>query len=262
MNVLSSLGVVATGVLNEAFVHGLGITLFAVGIVTMLMPGVPPKNAMWMCIVLIMCIGQIVGWISLSGMTFWAQTLAQATIAVGLAVDYSLHIGHAFGHSTGYCCGKRARAQHALTSMGSSVLRGAMTTALGILPLFLGEFGALKEFANNVLIIVVQGLFHGFVLLPLALCTFGASHEDDYVTEGNVDCDHANDDGMSSVDSPVRSPVENDGTPPRMFEEEGASSNDIEASDNSRKKKGKRNKKRKGNGEGAVAFENPVNEDG
>jgi|EP01046_Picozoa_sp_COSAG06_P012405 predicted RND superfamily exporter protein len=143
------LNVAATAVLTEAFTHGLFITLVAVALVTMAMPGVPPKNAMWMCIVLIMCIAQIVGWISLSGMTFWAQTLAQTTIAVGLAVDYSLHIGHAFGHSTGHSCGKRARAQHALTSMGSSVLRGALTTALGIVPLFLGDWSALHEFANS-----------------------------------------------------------------------------------------------------------------
>ena len=58
-------------VLTEAFMHGTSTTLVAVALVTMAMPGVPPKNAMWMCIVLLMCITQIVGWISISGMEFW-----------------------------------------------------------------------------------------------------------------------------------------------------------------------------------------------
>lgn len=248
--------------LNEAFVHGMCITLAAVAVVTMLMPGVPPKNAMWMCIVLIMCIAQIVGWISLSGMTFWAQTLSVATIAVGLAVDYSLHIGHAFGHSAGHCRGKRARAQHALTSMGSSVLRGATTTALGIVPLFFGEFGALQEFANNVLIIVLQGLFHGFLLLPLVLATFGASHHDDLMTEADASVDakdavdsNSSDDTISSVDSPVDSPTADEKGSARMFEDEsGHNSETKEAGKNMNSKKSK-----EGNlGKAASYFENPV----
>eukprot|EP01052_Picozoa_sp_SAG31_P021041 SAG31_NODE_1608_length_7760_cov_3.045425_1_plen_242_part_10 len=200
--------------LTEAFVHGLTTTLAAVALVTMAMPGVPPKNAMWMCIVLLMCIIQIVGWISISGTEFWAQTLAQTTIAVGLAVDYSLHIGHSFG--MGGCgmgapgsFGKRERAQLALTTMGSSVLRGAFTTALGIFPLFLGGWSVLDEFANNILIIVLQGLFHGFVLLPLVLSTLGASHPNDgkhTAEEAVVNANPSSD--FSKVDSPPTSPVD------------------------------------------------------
>ena len=111
-------------------------------------------------------------------------------------------------------CGKRNRAQHALTTMGSSVLRGALTTGLGILPLFFGGWAALDEFANNVLIIVVQGLFHGFVLLPLVLSSVGAHHpndDNDTVEHGRLsvdtdDGDRQDEEAISPVHSPLGSP--------------------------------------------------------
>eukprot|EP01046_Picozoa_sp_COSAG06_P012406 COSAG06_NODE_727_length_12752_cov_61.232277_7_plen_180_part_00 len=150
---------------------------------------------------------------------------------------------------------------------------------------------------SDVLIIVCQGLFHGFVLLPLALSTFGASHPDDLNIVADSDAnphaddapdptDAGHDDSSSStsttscaspVDSPVHSPQE-EAAAPRMFEEEGGF-NDLEQdpSQGHRQSKGKQSKsekkkqqsKCKGNkgknkrgGErgqvGTVAFENPV----
>jgi hypothetical protein len=149
---------------------------------------------------------------------------------------------------------------------------------------------------SDVLIIVCQGLFHGFVLLPLALSTFGASHPDDLNivadSDANPRADDATDAGhddsssststtscVSPVDSPVHSPQE-EAVAPRMFEEEGGF-NDLEQdpSQGHRQSKGKQSKsekkKKQGKGKGkgnkgkntrgeerghagTVAFENPV----
>ena len=170
----------------------MGVTLTAVVSVTILMPGVHVRNALVLCGVMYMCCVNIIGIISLTGVKFWSQTLVQVVIAIGLAVDYSIHIGHVF--STTYdqktCATRVARARFALSTMGSSVLRGAITTLLGIVPLFFGSFSALDEFARNIFIIVLVGLLHGFLVLPIGLATFG--HDRDQTDDEQIDEQWAN----------------------------------------------------------------------
>ena len=162
-------------VLTESITIALLVTLSAVVGITVLMPGVHSRNALVLSCVMFLCCVEIIGFIALSGVKFWSQTLCQIVIAIGLAVDYSIHIGHVF--STTYepekCATRVQRASFALSTMGSSVLRGAITTVLGMVPLLFGSFAALDEFARSIFIIVLTGVFHGFLLLPLALATFG-----------------------------------------------------------------------------------------
>ena len=137
--------------------------------------------------------------------------------------------------------------------------------------MFLGDWAALHEFANNVLIIVMQGLFHGFVLLPLALSTFGADHVDDIegaeeeaaaaaaaaaaqADEDNAETEKEDQDDEEAT-SPVHSPVDLP-SEQHMFEEEEAGTDQQQ---NSRKSSKRSKKKKKGGREkGEVAFENPV----
>ena len=51
-------------------------------------------------------------------------------MAIGLSVDFTLHIAHAFMHFEGEV---PARIEHALLTMGKSVLSGGVSTLLGVL---------------------------------------------------------------------------------------------------------------------------------
>ena len=98
------------------------------------------------------------------------------------------------------------------------------------------------------LIIVVQGLFHVFLLLPLALSTFGADHPHDHLGADHHDDlagaahkpvagkEEGQDDeeSTSSVHTPVDDPTVERG--PRMFEEEEAGSDQQQSSQKSSKR--------------------------
>ena len=63
---------------------------------------------------------------SVMGYTFGAIEAIGVTIFVGMSVDYSLHLAHAFHHATG--TSRKRKLQDALTALGVSILGGAITT--------------------------------------------------------------------------------------------------------------------------------------
>ena len=79
-------------------------------------------------------------------------------MAVGLVVDYMVHIVHYFLHQDPNIS-KDGRIANALGEIGPSVLVGATTTFLGIMPL---------AFANNV-------VFRVFFKMFLVIISFGVS---------------------------------------------------------------------------------------
>jgi predicted RND superfamily exporter protein len=77
-------------VLTQSITIAMGVTLSAVVGVTFLMPGVHLRNAVVLSCVMFLCCVEIIGFIALTGIKFWSQTLVQVVIAIGLAVDYSI----------------------------------------------------------------------------------------------------------------------------------------------------------------------------
>merc|ERR1711871_28000 len=72
--------------------------------------------------------------VTLMGLMFWvaqyrfgAIEAVGVTIFVGMSVDYSLHLGHAYNHSLGHS--RRSKLRDALSSIGVSIFGGAITTA-------------------------------------------------------------------------------------------------------------------------------------
>ena len=66
---------------------------------------------------------------------FWGMTIDTIScmcivLIVGLCVDYSVHIAHAFSVAQGETGGEKARV--ALTTMGPAILNGGVTTVLAL----------------------------------------------------------------------------------------------------------------------------------
>ncbi len=92
-------------------------------------------------------------------------------MACGLAVDYCVHIGHAFDHAVRdpRWPSSRAAAKQAIIRMGASVFQGGITTMLGILVLALASSVAFRTLFRFVLGTVLLGIMHGVVVLPILL---------------------------------------------------------------------------------------------
>lgn len=82
---------------------------------------------------------------------FWGMTIDTIScmcivLIVGLCVDYSVHIAHAFNVAAGgQTGGERARA--ALTAMGPAILNGGTTTWLALIVLaFSNSYGFIVMF--------------------------------------------------------------------------------------------------------------------
>jgi predicted RND superfamily exporter protein len=121
-------------------------------------------------------------------LAFWDVTLNSVTIiniviAIGLAVDYSAHIGHSYLHIDPPDFNEEGipltdhekrvfKARGALSSMGSSVFHGAFSTLLAIIVLAPSNSYIFKSFFKMWFGIIIYGVCNGFILLPvmLALC--------------------------------------------------------------------------------------------
>lgn len=122
-------------------------------------------------------------------------TVVNIVIAIGLAVDYSAHIGHSYlmveppefhrdqgnlGRPLSNFEKRVYKARGALGKMGSSVFHGALSTFLAIIVLSPSDSYIFKSFFKMWFGIIIYGVANGFILLPvmLSLCgpITGAKH--------------------------------------------------------------------------------------
>merc|ERR1719351_3102 len=106
---------------------------------------------------------------------FWEITIdiiscINIVLAIGLCVDYSVHICHAFLVAKG---SKSERAVIAVETIGPAVLNGGVTTFLALVLLAGSTSHTFLTFFKVFVLTVVFGLFHGLVLLPVLLSLVG-----------------------------------------------------------------------------------------
>lgn len=88
-------------------------------------------------------------------------------MAVGLAVDYTLHFCHAFLATPG--SDPIDRVKYTLRTMGSSILKGGGTTLVGTFPMAFSMSTIFRTFFALLLSTIVYGLAVGLVLIPVVL---------------------------------------------------------------------------------------------
>lgn len=108
-------------------------------------------------------------------MYFWGVTIDTAssillTLCVGLAVDYSAHIGHTFMTVSG---AKNERPIMALKEIGPAVFNGGFSTFLAFVLLANSNSYGFSLFFRVFFTVVLFGLFHGLVYLPVVLSWLG-----------------------------------------------------------------------------------------
>ena len=120
----------------------------------------------------------LLGFMPLIGVEVNSVSVICVVLAIGLAVDYSVHIAGAFltisaeplenGASS-----RTQRAAHALWKMGPAVINGGFSTFLAVAPLSMATTYVFTVFFRMFTLIIVFGLWFGVVVLPCVLSLIG-----------------------------------------------------------------------------------------
>eukprot|EP00971_Amphidinium_carterae_P077746 1537234-Amphidinium_carterae.1 len=117
-----------------------------------------------------MSIIEVVGFAHYWGLTVNGVATIYFLICVGLAVDYSAHIGHTFNVCTG---SSNERALKALHQIGPSVVHALMSTLLAICVVSMSKSYVFEVFFKILFLVSVLSGLHGVWLLPALLSIFG-----------------------------------------------------------------------------------------
>ena len=114
-------------------------------------------------------------------------TAINLLLAIGLCIDCSAHVAHAFltAHGT-----RNERASTALKHIGLSVFNGSMTTFVSCFPMFGARSYIFQVFARMFMFIVLWGLYFGVIVLPVLLSIYGPLPV--HTTAAKLKCQAAN----------------------------------------------------------------------
>ncbi|CAM9198844.1 unnamed protein product, partial [Ectocarpus sp. 12 AP-2014] len=161
--VFSEQFIVIFGELMSSF----GLALLAVLVLSLLVLG-KVTVVLLVCVTLVIIDIELLGFVYHWGLDLNSITVIELIMAVGLVVDYMVHIVHYFLHQDP-SIPKDARIAEALGEIGPSVIVGAATTFLGIMPLAFASNMVFRVFFKMFLVIISFGFFHGVVFVPVML---------------------------------------------------------------------------------------------
>jgi multidrug efflux pump subunit AcrB len=121
------------------------------------------------CIVTI-TLTDIVGFLHFWDITIDIISCVNIVLAIGLVVDYSVHIGLAFMVAKGT---RQDKAVEAIVTIGPAVFNGGFTTFLALVLCSLSYSHVFLTFFKVFLLTVSFGLFHGLVFFPVLLSLVG-----------------------------------------------------------------------------------------
>lgn len=150
----------------------------------------------------------MMGVLQMAGLHINAVTYVCLVISIGLIVDFLMHILLRY-----FECSSKSREKRVvetLETMGSSIMLGGLSTLLGALPLVLSTSTILRTVFTCFCSMVVLGVSHGLVLLPVVLSVVGPipgggehTPKDAHREERTSHCDSSTD--LTEEKSPRRS---------------------------------------------------------
>ncbi|XP_078591490.1 patched domain-containing protein 3-like [Branchiostoma floridae x Branchiostoma japonicum] len=150
--------------------QNLGIATAAMLVVSLfLMPH--PVNAVWVTLAIASICTGVLGFMTLWSVNLDSVSMINIIMCIGFSVDFSAHIVYSF--VTAEESGRDARAVHALYSLGVPILQGSLSTILGIAALSTAPSYGFRTFFKTVFLVIVFGLVHGIVFLPVMLSCLG-----------------------------------------------------------------------------------------
>ncbi|XP_021925965.1 Niemann-Pick C1 protein-like isoform X2 [Zootermopsis nevadensis] len=159
----------ANKIIGDELLRNLGLTICAVAAVTLILIQ-NLQTSFWVICCVVFTVVDLVGSMYWLGLTIEISTSIMILLCAGLAVDYSAHIGNEFMHLQGT---RHEKAIKTLVMIGSAVLNGGLSTFLAFVLLGGSDSYLFTTFFKLFTGVVVFGLFHALVFLPVALSWFG-----------------------------------------------------------------------------------------
>ncbi|XP_076441160.1 patched domain-containing protein 3-like isoform X2 [Babylonia areolata] len=158
---------------NKVLLEELYRNLALAGVSVLLVTCVLIAN-LWTSILVFLCViftvVDVAGVLQFSGTSVDTASSILLTLTVGLAVDYSAHIGHTFMTISGP---RTERTVATLRNMGPAVFNGGFSTFLAFVLLAKSASYGFVVFFRVFSTVVLFGLFHGLALLPVLLSVVG-----------------------------------------------------------------------------------------
>lgn len=154
-------------VLYDELIMNFVLALVAVAVLSVFVLGKIAIVAL-ICFTVVIIDVDLLGFVYHWGLDVNSITVIELIMAVGLVVDYMVHIVHYFLHQDSNIA-KDLRIADALGEIGPSVMVGAATTFIGIMPLAFASNAVFRVFFRMFLIIISFGFYHGVVFIPVAL---------------------------------------------------------------------------------------------
>jgi len=187
--------------------RNLGLGIAAIFLITFVLLANLQMSFMVMMMVGITLV-DIIGFLYLWDVTIDIVSCINVVISVGLCVDYSVHIGHAYITAPGSRLEKTLKS---LELIGPAVLNGGVTTFLALILCGWSASHTFVTFFKVFILTVVFGLYHGLCLLPVLLCLCGPVFDnlEDHQTEGQNKVNPLDDvnDLPRSIDQNTQNPV-------------------------------------------------------
>ncbi|CAM9391119.1 unnamed protein product [Ectocarpus sp. 12 AP-2014] len=154
-------------VIYNELLSSFGLALLAVLVLSLFVLG-KVTVVLLVCLTLAIIDVELLGFVYHWNLDVNSITVIELIMAVGLVVDYMVHIVHYFLHQDP-SIPKDARIAEALGEIGPSVMVGAATTFLGIMPLAFANNVIFRVFFKMFLVIISFGFYHGVVFIPVLL---------------------------------------------------------------------------------------------
>ncbi|GLH15770.1 NPC intracellular cholesterol transporter 1 homolog 1b [Gryllus bimaculatus] len=172
----------ANKIIGEELLRNLGLTIAAVAMVTLILIQ-NLQTSFWVNCCVIFTVVDLVGSMYWLGLTIEISTSIMVLLCAGLAVDYAAHVGHEFTRLQGT---KQQRAITTLNLIGTAIFNGGLSTFLAFALLGTSKSYLFTTFFKLFTGVVIFGLFHGLLFLPVILSWLGPAAPTDAASNINV----------------------------------------------------------------------------
>ncbi|XP_011861607.1 PREDICTED: patched domain-containing protein 3-like isoform X1 [Vollenhovia emeryi] len=156
-------------IIGEELIRNLSLEILAVAVVTLVLLRNLLASFWVMCCVLFTLI-DLLGSMYFLGLTIEMSSTIMILLCAGLAVDYAAHVALEFIRTSG---SKHERALATFNVIGPAVFNGGMSTFLAFVLLGFSQAYVFTTFFKLITSVVVFGLFHGLLFLPVILSFAG-----------------------------------------------------------------------------------------
>ncbi|WAR27803.1 PTHD3-like protein [Mya arenaria] len=153
--------------------QSVGIALAAVFIVTcLLMPH--PVLIIFVTVAVTMIMVGVFGYMLYVDIALSAITMVQLIMCIGFSIDFTAHICHGYIVAPGV--DKNLRVEQAIDEVGAPIFHGAVSSLCGVVILFAATSYIFKTFATIMCFVLLFGIAHALLLLPVVLTWVGPGH--------------------------------------------------------------------------------------